>query len=350
MKTLFIAADKIIDGKGSFKKSDKILKLAEKQELEIRTLSIVPLSRPWNSKLAPYEFKSGAAVAAAIAKARRLLQTHKADLVVIEGKDLLKTGYDKKEREEYMKFYEGHNSPLDGYNELTKKFLEHFKISESHYFQIREELFQNLLRTWKKIDKNNPLPHERWYQPLTYYFRGVDCANPNIDYEGRIILCTQNVSNRLKIPLKERTEIIGNASIKLKVDGMASIPHVASYKHLKKAIHKAQEEAKIDFKKLFLKEEALLDVYTCYPVVPMGFLLSLSLIKRSEDFIPFLRKHPITVTGGLNLSRAAWNLTSLNALIDMRTTLQRTKKPRIGLVHGNGSLGNQQGITILKKA
>lgn len=58
----------------------------------------------------------------------------------------------------------------------------------------------------------------------------------------------------------------------------------------------------------------------------------------------------MTVTGGLNLGRAAWNLTSLNALIVMRERILADKNIRLGLVHGNGSLGNQQGITVLKSS
>lgn len=128
MKTLLIATDKIVDSKGTFKKTDTLIQTAKGLNLKVKTLTIVPLSRPWDSKLNPFEFKSGASAAAAISKARKLLKSGKAELVIIEGEDLLKTGYDKKEREECMKFYEGRHSPLDGYNELTKAFLEHFKI------------------------------------------------------------------------------------------------------------------------------------------------------------------------------------------------------------------------------
>jgi hypothetical protein len=106
-------------------------------------------------------------------------------------------------------------------------------------------------------------------------------------------------------------------------------------------------EAKLDFRKEFLNKKALLDAYSCYPIVPMGLILRLGLVKKLNEIPKLLETHEVTITGGLNLSKAAWNLTSLNAIIVMRQRLISSNKVQYGLVHGNGSLGNQQGITIL---
>lgn len=325
-----------MDGVGSHATTDRLIKKAREKNLKIETLTIVNLARRWEDKLAKNEFKSGASAMAAIEKARKLLASKKVDLVVIRGEDLLRTGYAPGEREKFMKLYDHEHTPLEGYNELVPLFLQKHKLSEEKFFEIRDLLFQNYARTWKK-----KLPDERWFRPLTKYFRGVDCANPNINYSGQIILSSKKTPGSV--------EIIGNAFVKLSVDGYESLPKIAPYLHLKRAITKAETEAKISFKKKFLTGSALLDAYTCYPVVPMGLIYRLGLVKKMEDIPALLEDHAVTVTGGLNLGKAPWNLTSLNALIVMREKLLASKKFHYGLVHGNGSLGNQQGITILRR-
>lgn len=347
--TFIISGERTVNGQGSFRESEKILTLARRKNLRIETLEIVTLAKRWEDKLSPREFKSGASVMAAVEKGRKLLQSRKADLVIIRGTDNLKTGYAPGARDGFMKLYAGKYTPLDGYDRLVPLFLKAHQIKESEYFEIREELFGNYLRTWLKIHPDAPLPDKEWFSPLTRYFRGVDCANPNIDYSAMIILSEKKAADTLGIPQKKRVKILANAFTKLPVDGFASLPRIAPYLHLKKAIRKTMKEAKVDFSSEFLKGRALLDAYTCYPVVPMGLLLSLELVKTPTEMKEFLNKFEITVTGGLNLAKAPWNLTSLNALIVMRERLLSDSKKKLGMVHGNGSLGNQQGITILAR-
>jgi hypothetical protein len=346
-KIYIIAGGRVVDGLGSHSETQKVLSTAIKKKLKVITLEIVPLSRGWEDRLASYEFKSGASAMTAIDKARVLLKTKKADLVIIKGSDYLKTGYEKKDREKFMQLYGKKLTPLDGYHRLVPLFLRYHKLSEKDYFVIRDALFLNYTTTYKKINPEGVLPEERWMRPLTKYFRGVDCANPNVDYSGQILLASDKTSDQLKIPKKKRVEILGNASTKLSVDGMESLPKIAPYLHLKRTITKALSEAKLDFKKEFLKNRALLDAYTCYPIVPLGLILRLGLVKNLKDIPELLKNQEVTVTGGLNLGKAPWNLTSLNAIIVMRHKLILSKKYQYGLVHGNGSLGNQQGITIL---
>ncbi len=133
------------------------------------------------------------------------------------------------------------------------------------------------------------------------------------------------------------------------MDGFESLPKVATYAHLKQVFKKAQVESGVDVKKAIQSGVAALDVYTCYPVVPMGMLLASGLVQDSSKLMEFIRNHEVTVSGGLNLARAPWNLTSFNSIIEMRKRLINSKKLQYGIVHGNGSLGNQQGITILGK-
>lgn len=347
--TLIIATGRIVDGQGSLSESMKVLALAQKKQLRVTTLEIVTLAKRWEDKLSPHEFKSGASAMAAIEKARKLLKSKRADLVVIKGSDFLKTGYTKPERENFMKLYENTLTPLDGYERLVPLFLKHHKVTESEYFAARDALFENYQKTFSRNHPQGRLPDSRWFQPLTHYFRGVDCANPNVDFVGEIILAEKKIADVLKISQKKRIIIKGNSFTKLKVDGLESLSQIAPYLHLKRTIDKAVKESKINFQHEFKRGRAFLDVYSCYPVVPMGLLIRLGLVKEVHEIPVFLRSREVTVTGGLNLGKAAWNLTSLNALIELAELLIKTKTIKIGMVHGNGSLGNQQGITILSK-
>lgn len=349
MKLVIVAADRIIDGVGDHSVTDKVIKKAEGKGFACSTLEIVSLAKRWEDKLLANQFKSGASAMAALEKAEKLISSGKASLVMIKGQDFLKTGYNKDAREKYMKLYDRKYTPLDGYTKLVTPFMKHHKITENEFLAIRNALFENYSQTWKRINPSKTLPDQRWFENITKYFRGVDCANPNIDYSGQLIVTTDDVADELKIPKKERVRILGNAFTKLKVDGYKSIPAIAPYNHLKRTLHKALKEASIDFNGEFLKGRALLEAYTCYPIVPMALLLKMGLVQHLNEIPELLQKYEVTVTGGLNLAKAPWNLTSLNYLIAMREKLIISKSYKYGLVHGNGSLGNQQGITIIGK-
>lgn len=343
---LIVAADRIIDGKGDHFKTNELLSQADKLGLSTSTLEIVSLAKRWEDKLLPNQFKSGASAMDAINKGRKLLDSNAAEVVIIKGEDLLRSGYSKDERENFMKLYEEKSTPLDGYNKLVAPFMDLNGITEKEFFQIRDALFDNYVKTWKRANPDS-LPAARWFEPITKYFRGVDCANPNIDYSGQIIIVNEKHADLLKIPQNERVSILGNAFTKLSVDGLKSIPHIAPYSHLKEVVEEALNEAQIDFRSEYLQGKALLEAYTCYPMVPMALLLKLDLVTHLTEIPNFLKQYEVTITGGLNLAKAPWNLTSFNYLIAMREKLMGSKNYKYGLVHGNGSLGNQQGITVL---
>lgn len=349
MKYLIVAADTIVDGIGSHLRTDEVFSLGKDKKFLISELEIVSLAKRWEDKLSPNQFKSGASAMSAIKKAQNLLETKKANVVVIKGEDFLRTGYSKDEREKYMKLYKNKFTPLDGYTKLVTPFIRHHGMNEKEFLKIRDLLFENYLQTWTRLNPEKKRPDERWFAPLTKYFRGVDCANPNIDYSGRIIITDKKHADLLAIPTNERVKILGNAFTKLSVDGFESIPKIAPYLHLAKVINNAQYEAKINFASEFKKERAFLEAYTCYPIVPMALILKMGLVKHFSDIPEFLKNYEVTITGGLNLAKAPWNLTSLNYIIEMRKMLLSSKDHKYGLVHGNGSLGNQQGITILGK-
>lgn len=349
MNYQIIAADRIIDGQGTHDKTDALIARARKQGLSVTVLEIVSLAKRWEDKLSPLEFKSGASAQAAVNKARKLLESKKAAVVVIKGIDQLRSSYSKADREKYMKLYGKKFTPLDGYTKLVTPFMKENGIKDKEFFEISRALFENYFKTWTGLHPGATSPDARWFELITKYFRGVDCANPNIDYSGQLLIADALHADLLKVPKRERVRILGNAFTKLSVDGFESIPKIAPYDHLKKTIKKAMTEAEIDFREEYLSGRALLEAYTCYPVVPMALLLKLGLVNRLTEIPELLKSHEVTITGGLNLARAPWNLTSLNYLIAMREKLMNSKSHEYGLVHGNGSLGNQQGITILGK-
>ncbi len=195
MEFYLIAADSVTDGSGSHFQTNSLLSKARKKGLRIKELEIVNLAKRWEDKLSPSQFKSGAAVMAALNKARKLVTDDKADLVLIKGQDFLKTGYERGEREKFMKLYRKKFTPLDGYNKLVPLFLKQHNISEKDYFIIRDALFDNYKRTFLKTHPESALPHEKWFEPLTKYFRGVDCANPNIDYSGQLVLSGKQMAD-----------------------------------------------------------------------------------------------------------------------------------------------------------
>jgi hypothetical protein len=70
------------------------------------------------------------------------------------------------------------------------------------------------------------------------------------------------------------------------------------------------------------------------------------------DFLKGIAKHSITITGGMNLARAAWNNPALNALVMMHNRLCDDKggdHEKLGLIYGNGGLSYRQGIAIVER-
>ena len=81
----------------------------------------------------------------------------------------------------------------------------------------------------------------------------------------------------------------------------------------------------------------------------MAFLLVSGLVDILDDIPDFLSKYSITITGGMNLARGAWNNPALNALVLMHQRLCDGPE-KLGLIHGNGGLGYRQGIAIVERA
>ncbi len=65
-----------------------------------------------------------------------------------------------------------------------------------------------------------------------------------------------------------------------------------------------------------------MEAYTCYPVVPLAFLLASGIASSPKEIPVLLQRLEITVTGGMNLARAPWNNPALNAMVTMYKRLR----------------------------
>jgi hypothetical protein len=345
---------------GAAKRQDEVGSLDQVLLLESQLLQrgitpkylvIEPLKADWHSPEKAHHFRSGCAPIEALAEAKKLIENGEA-AVVISGQDNIKTGYSREERLRKMAVY-GQSYPLtEAYTDLARTFSENNAITEQQFKKFASALFENYQVSFRNAlsDSFTPelLPDLRWYKPITDLFRGVDCANPMVDFSGRLLLTRADIAEQLGVDKSQWLKVKAVGLSRLEGDGRDFLTDIARYDHLQQAYQQACDEADIDFVQLFKGGEALLETYTCYPVVPMAFLLVSGLVDILEDIPDFLAKHSITITGGMNLARAAWNNPALNALVLMHQCLCNGPE-KFGLIHGNGGLGYRQGIAIVER-
>ena len=359
---------------------DELLAVANNAGFTSRVLYIDPLSAGWNSPLATDHFRSGNSPLEAIEIACQQLRDGIVDIVVISGEDNLKTGYTSKMRREMMEIYPD-LTLLEAYTQLAKTWCQLHKMSSDEFIELSKQLFDNYSKTYTELMPDDNLRHtihiyagtnntnsnyvipakagihnitcstpdDRWFEFVTDLFRGVDCANPVIDYVGKIMLATRTVAEKLISSGEQLVEVagIGTRTLPL-ISGINDIPEIAKYNHLRQSFELACESANIDFIQLFKDNKAYLEVYTCFPVVPLAFLYATGMVANLEDTEEFISNYQLTVTGGMNLAKAPWNLPVLRAIIALYDKLQQSDKISVAGVHGNGGLGEKQGFMILK--
>jgi hypothetical protein len=332
---------------------DKVLLLESqllKRGITPKYLVIEPLHADWHSREKKHHFRSGCGPIEALSEAKKLIENGEA-AVVISGKDNIKTGYSREERLSKMAVY-GQSYPLtQAYTDLARTFSKNHAITEQQFKEFASALFENYQVSFRNALSDSftseRLPDLRWYEPITDLFRGVDCANPMVDFSGRLLLTRADIAEQLGVDKNQWLKVKAVGLSRLGGDGRDFLTDISRYEHLQQAYQQACDEADIDFVQLFKGGNALLETYTCYPVVPMAFLLVSGLVDVLEDIPDFLAKHSITISGGMNLARAAWNNPALNALVLMHHRLCDGPE-KLGLIHGNGGLGYRQGIAIVE--
>jgi hypothetical protein len=307
-------------------------------------LTIDPLSAGWDTPLAENHFRSGCAPISALDHARALISSGARQAVRITGTDPLRSQYenDKAQRNALMAIY-GPDSPLpEAYTLLAKAFMALHNIDEETFKDLAVDLYDNYAQT-ATVEGFYKAPKPEAFDFVTSLYRAVDCANPSIDFHGSVILSSQPLFNGPAIQVQATA--LGQTS----GDGPAHIDEIARYDHLRSAWQSIQTQTGIDFKSEFLAGDALLEAYTCFPVVPLALLMVSGLAQTPGDIKELLSEHEITLTGGMNIARAPWNNPALHGLITMHQHLSNPDAPAIGLVHANGGLGYKQGLALLAR-
>lgn len=309
-------------------------------------LTIDPLRAGWYAPVEENHFRSGCAPVQAIATARDLIKRDATRALVIEGHEPLKTGYERDERHRMMAIYGADYSIPEAYTDVAREFIKRHGISKSAFKEIAKLLFENYERTFYRTN-SRMRPDEKWFEFITELFRGVDCANPVVDFSGKLLICESSVAERVALPGAALVEIAG-VGLGFTGDGRENVSRIAAYSHLEEAYRIACRQADTDFSSEYRAGRALLEAYTCFPVAPMGLLLASGIASSINDIPLILQEHEVTVTGGMNLAGAPWNNPALNALITMYELLNKAQL-RIAAVHGNGGMGFSQGIALLKR-
>ena len=352
MSQIIIAAvARRINGLGDLGAVERLVQQLNSKAISVRQLTIDDLAVDWQSPLEPDHYRSGCGPIEAIKHAKSLIETRRESAVLIYGVDNLNSDYSSVERQAYFDIYPNSYSIMQGYNDIAQKFCEIQGITVRQFKKMAAALFENYKNTYAKLKLQGKAyfdcPSQAWLKSVTELFRGVDCANPVIDFEGRLLLCDLPTLEVLGLSSKACIVVKAVCTEVLDEDGPGAVETIASYQHLQRVYDRCCVEAKVNFTMCFEQGQALLDLYTCYPVVPMAFLLSNGFVATPQQLEPWLMQHFVTVTGGMNLARAPWNNPALNGLIAMCESLSEGEV-KLGLVHGNGGLGYRQGVALLE--
>jgi len=180
---------------------------------------------------------------------------------------------------------------------------------------------------------------------ITSLFRLVDCANPVTDFEGEIVIATPGAASRLEV----NGVRISAVEINEVPDGPENIKGLATYDHLKSLVKTISDQVQITVPGWSLADRSqpmALELYTCFPVVPLAFLWAAGWAKTPDEMLEFLARTPITLSGGMNFARAPWNNPALRGVILAARAVKNGAK--LGIVHGNGGLGGRQGVCVLQ--
>jgi hypothetical protein len=339
-RVFIVAAAGVQDQQGSLEPLVQAEAQVRAAGLKVDHLVIDPLSAGWDTPLEPGHYRSGCGPLEALAWAHARLREGLAEAVWIGGEDALRTGYTRQEREGWMQIYGEKPSLPEAYTELARHFCGQQGVGLETFRQVRDAIFENCRTQAQdvKVDR-------RWFENLTPLFRGVDCANPHVDYAGGVLLLRGDLLDCIHAAMPA-VRVLGTGLGFASGDGPEHLRELAAYAHLEAAVREANFQAGLNFAEVFNEGQALMEAYTCYPVVPMAFLLRGGFVRTLEEIPRWLAHHALTLKGGMNLHRAPWNLPALRALVDMTQALQQ-QPFRIGGVHANGGLGYRQGFVIL---
>ncbi len=330
---------RVVNGSGSVAPVEVDLARVRRSGARVDELVIDPLSDGWGPSEDPDHFRTGAAAALTVEAARERIENGDADAVLIRGDDALRTLYPRELRHRLMQVYDGVSIP-EAYTELARRYIERRGWTETEFCDFADELWQNHVRRARRLGIS--LPPESRLAMLTPLFRFVDCANPVVDFSGRLLLVAGHLRPKTSI------EVVGVGCGALDRDGPEAVSEIVRFEHLRQSWEAALADFGTDrFVAEFREGTALLELYTCYPVIPLAALLELGIVDDELDLVELLRARSVTVTAGMNLGRAPWANAAFSGLIAMCEELE-TKPSPVGLVHANGGLGYSQGWVLLQ--
>jgi hypothetical protein len=337
-----VAAGRVVDGEGSLTAVEDRWEELRRHGARLTELIIDPLEAGWTTPLAPNHFRSGCAPIEALAQAIAFIGANQVDAVLIRGEDCLRTRYanDKALRRRLMAIYGEECSIPEAYTQLAYAFMARHDITVDEFRDFAAALFESYRRTAQRHGAYTP-PRPEAFGMVTDLFRAVDCANPVVDFAGAVIVAAEQFT------VSPSVAVLGVGLGAVAGDGPEAIPQIVTYDHLRQACQDAASQAALNLRTEFRAGRLLLEAYTCFPVVPLAFLLASAIVDSTDEIMPLLAEHEITVTGGMNLARAPWNNPTLNALIVMFERLT-SAEAMLGAVHGNGGLGCRQGLAILQ--
>lgn len=344
---LFLDAARVVDGAGSVDGLEARVAALTVAGVGVRSLEIDSARVPWRGRpdrKGPF-FQSGCAPILALARARELLANGEAEAVVIRGDEPLRTGYGREERRRLLRVYEDVSVP-EAYTALARLQMARLGLGEAAYRRLADGLLDNYARAARRRGLPTHLAHGD--RAATDLFRYADCADPNVDFRGAVLLGSKRAADALDLDTGALPRLL-SAAVELTEDGPDHLASIVGYDHLGLAYERACEEAEVDFAARFFDGEALLEAYTCFPPAPLGLLLAAGLASDGAGLEQVLALQEITVTGGMNLAKAPWNNPALHGLIVLWELLREGAAP-LGLVHGNGGVGGYQGVAILALA
>jgi hypothetical protein len=340
------AAARVIDGEGSLSEVTEARERLEDSGARVGEHRIAPLRFGWDAPLPDGYLKSACAPIEGLIAGAQRIAAGEIDAVMIYGSDPIKSAFARKptERHRLMQAY-GERTFVEAFDEVAGAFRERLSMPMREFDELADCLFENYWATWTALEPRTRRPDEKWFGKITPHFRGVDCANPSIDFEGALLATTIDRALAADFDPARSAVVRGLALEQRCDDGIEHISEIVSYEHLKAAYEEGCHQAGLNLGSLLLDGRARVEIYSCFPVVPIAFFLATGLARDTAHMKQLLRQHPATITGGLNLARAPWNNSTLSALVQA-TEMIRTGTPVIG-IHSNAALGYKQGFAVL---
>ena len=157
-------------------------------------------------------YKSGASPIQALSDAKELICKDLYDAVFIFGHEPLlsnKKNYGKDEIKKAMDIFQD-KSLIECYNSISHQMCKEIGITENQFMEISDKLYGNYQKTYIQ-NTGTEVTHNRGrlLNDLNAdLFKMTDCANPNIDFAGGIIVVNDKTAEFLQIKKEDRIKPI----------------------------------------------------------------------------------------------------------------------------------------------